>query len=501
MMLADMTLQHPSLLLAALTLTAACGDSGGQEETGESGGESTAAAPSTGDETPTTEAPESTGPAGTTADDTTGGTTSDDTTGGGVMDFPHGGCGLADYDLLGTADMGEVLEFQKHGDLPSATIDTLLEAQGFGSFVPVEFGASIYKIRYRTQDRGQAVEATGFVAFPMGDAAVERPTVLWAHGTTGFTDMCAPTATQDGFGIPAVLAGLGFVTVAPDYLGMNGWGEPAGFIHPYIVPEPTAIASLDSLRAVFRFAADTGETPPSTPGADVVLFGASEGGFATLWADRIAPYYAPEFKIVANVASVPPTDAIGLTKHGATVFGPTTGALAAAIVGGHAWHQVSEPLDTVLADDIAVSLPMLMQSECGADFPDDVTMTNQVYQQSFIDAISAEDWDALGVFGCVLQRATLRLSDIPLAVQTPTLVVQGETDDLVYTPVVRDDLPLLCDAGYVLEHFECAGLGHSDAAVASLPYVVDWARARLAGEPLDEPCVIHEPVDCSALNP
>jgi len=198
---------------------------------------------------------------------------------------------------------------------------------------------------------------------------------------------------------------------------------------------------------------------------------------------------------------VPPTDAIGLTQHGATVFGPTTGALAAAIVGGHSWHQFSEPLSDVLADDVATSLPELMLSDCGAGFPDNVSETNQVYQQSFIDAIQEEDWDALGVFGCVLKQATLRLSEIPLVNATPTLVAQGSADDLVFTPVIRDDLPRLCDAGYVIEHFECAGLGHTDAAIASLPFVVGWVFDRLDGLPLVEPCVIHDAVDCSMLNP
>lgn len=494
-----MTLNYPSLLLAALSLSvAACGNGVKPDDTGD---DSTGAgSTSTGEDAPTT-GDATTGAPGTTGDDTTGDDTTGDDTTGGVTDFPHGGCGLPAYDLLATADMGEVLDFEKFVDLPAVTIDSLLVEQGFGAFVPVEFGASIYKIRYRTQDRGAAIEATGFVAFPIGDAVEERPSVLWAHGTTGFTDMCAPTMMQEGFGIPAVLAGLGFVTVAPDYLGMNGWGDPAPFVHPYIVPEPTAIASLDSLRALFRFAADTGVEPASTPGADILLFGASEGGFATLWADRIAPFYAPEFKIVANVASVPPTDAIGLTQHGTTVFGPTTGALAAAIVGGHAWHQVSDPLSEVLTDEIAAQLPMLMATTCDASFPDSITQTDQVYQQAFIDAIGAEDWDALGTVGCVLKQATLRLSDIPLAVQTPTLVVLGEADDLVFTPVVRDDLPRLCDLGYAIEHFECAGLGHTAAAVQSLPFVIAWAKARLAGEPLAGACVIHEPVDCSMLNP
>jgi hypothetical protein len=500
-----MDLPRKPLLLAALTFSAACGNGVGPADAGDdastTGGTTTPDDPTTGETTPPgTTSDESTGPDDTTAAESTG-TTSDDTTTGGESAFPVGGCGLPEYELLDTADMGEVLDSEKMFDLDKDTIDGLLEAQGFSAFVPVPFGASLYKIRYRTQDRGAALEATGFAAFPIGDAPEERSTVVWAHGTTGFTDMCAPTAMDEGFAPLVILAGLGFVTVAPDYLGMNGWGAPSGFVHPYIVPEPTAIATLDSLRALYRFVDDTGEAVPSTPGPDILLFGASEGGFATLWADRIAPFYAPELNIVANVAMVPPTDAIGLTKHATTVFGPTTGALAAAIVGGHAWHQVAEPLSDVLSDAIAEQLPELMATTCDAGFPPDITTTNQVYQQAFIDKLAADDWDALGVFGCVLQRATLRLSEIPLMVKTPTLVVLGEADDLVYTPAIREDLPRLCDLGYELEHFECAGLGHSEAALASLPYVVEWAKARLAGEAIAEPCEIHAAVDCSLLNP
>ena len=35
------------------------------------------------------------------------------------------------------------------------------------------------------------------------------------------------------------------------------------------------------------------------------------------------------------------------------------GALAAAIVGGHAWHQVTESLTEVLTDEVAAMLPEL----------------------------------------------------------------------------------------------------------------------------------------------
>lgn len=493
------------LCLTVLTSTAACGDDG-SGETSDDGSSSGGATVTDAD----TDATETATPTTSEGDPSTGddGSTTDDGTTGEPLDnpFPAGGCGLPEYPILPATDMGEVLDhaFVIHFD--ADVIDGLLEGQGFGALAPVAFGADVYKIRYRTQDRGEAVEATGFVSYPTsdGDDVGERPVVVWAHGTSGFTDKCGPTAAADGYVVPALLAALGFVTVAPDYLGMNGWGAPSGFIHPYIVPEPTAIATLDSLRAVVRFAGDTGEAIPATPGKDIILFGASEGGFATLWADRYAPLYAPEFKILANVASVPPTDAFGLTKHGATVFGPTTGALAAAIVGGHDWYRLPNPLSEVLADgepNVSELLPELMANDCGADVPDGITMTNQVYQQSFIDAIEADDLDALGQVGCILKKASLGASELPFTVFTPTLIVQGENDDLVYTPVVRDDLPKLCDQGYVLEHYECAGAGHTDAATSSIPFVIDWANARIAGKPLADPCVIHEPVDCQPPMP
>ena len=488
-----MTRRHLSLSLCVFTFTAACGDDKGGDTddggTASTGVDSAASEPTTGEE-----------PTGGTAGESTAGESTAGETG---EDGNFGGCGLPPYAMLDAADMGEVLDHEMVVEFDAETINGLLESQGFGMLVPVEHGARVYKIRYITQDRGEAVEATAFVSFPMLAAPEERPVIMYAHGTTGFSDKCAPTADPMGFAVPMILAALGYVAVAPDYIGMNGWGDPAASLHPYIVPEPTAIASLDSLRALSRFAADSGEAVPATPGGDIVLFGISEGGFATLWADRYAPFYAPEFKISANVASVPPTDAFALTAHGTTVFGPTTGALAAAVVGGHMWHRLETPLSEVLSDDpafdVSVELPKMMAETCDIAIPDTITKTNQVYQQAFIDALAADDVDALGEVGCILERATLRTSKIPLEVATPTLVVLGEADDLVYTPVVRVDLPKLCDAGYVIDHFECAGAGHVEAATDSIPFVLNWVEARLEGAAISEPCVIHEAVDCSML--
>lgn len=489
-----MVYRNVTPLVLACALATACGDdlnttdssTGTDTPTG-----STTQEASTTDVTPTT--------SGTT-DPTT--SDSDSTSGTTGEEFPVGGCGTPPYEWLPSDGMGEIIDFEQVIELDAPTITDLLDQAGFSALGAADFGARVYKIRYVTQDRGEKHETTGFVSFPLTPEQEERPVVVWAHGTSGFSDACAPTRDPQGFQVPLILAAKGFVSVAPDYIGMNGWGPASNRLHPYIVPEPTAIATLDSIRALYQMAADNLDLP-SVPGDDVVLFGASEGGFATLWADRYAPHYAPELNIIANVAAVPPTDTVGLTEHGATVFGPTTGALAAALVGGWDWsgrrHDLAEVLSSGPPMDVATELPMMMETKCNLSLPAELTATDQVYTQSFIDAVVARDWEALGDWGCFLRQSSLGDSEVPLLKATPTLIQLGEADDLVYTPVVRDDLPRLCEQGYQLQHIECAAAGHSESVLQAVPFIVKWVNSRIAGEPLADVCEIQKPTDCSQL--
>lgn len=62
------------------------------------------------------------------------------------------------------------------------------------------------------------------------------------------------------------LASSGYVVVAPNYISLRAFGDPTGFLHPYLVGQPTAIASLDAVRAAAKHATKQEGVPPRRAG-------------------------------------------------------------------------------------------------------------------------------------------------------------------------------------------------------------------------------------------
>ena len=439
-----------------------------------------------------------------------GDTAADDTSGGApyeVPDLPAGGCGGPGWDWAPLAGMGAIVSAEEDDalHLSAGAVRTLVETLlGGPSPMEIPHGARVWRVRYVTQDRGAAIEATMLAALPDVEEPASFPAVMFGHGTTGFTDACAPSAQGlEGAAVPVLFAALGFAVAAPDYLGMAGFGEPSGFLHPYLVPEATAVASLDAVRALAALAAEEG-TGASPDLGRLVPWGGSEGGFAALWTDRYAGGYAPETSVAATVALVPPVDLSDLAGWGLTVPGETSLALAAALVTQHPWYGAAGSLSDVLTDEapryLASSLPDELAASC-SDFPsaDGVSTLEEVYRPEVLAAVGSGTWDAVQPWACYLGMGDLDATAIPRAADAPVLVVLSELDTLVVSDVVRAGLPALCDQGYDLEHLECAGASHTEGAVQSIPYQVEWVRARLAGEPLADPCAITEPVDCTAF--
>ena len=116
-----------------------------------------------------------------------------------------------------------------------------------------------------------------------------------------------------------------------------------------------------------------------------------------------------------------------------------------------------------------------------------------------MSAVQAADWDAIEPWSCYLRENSPATTSIPRVSDIPLLVVFGEDDTLIHTPTQAADFDTLCSQGYRLEYLECAGAGHADAALSSLPEQLAWVDERLAGTPMDaaRQCVRTPPVQCS----
>lgn len=138
----------------------------------------------------------------------------------------------------------------------------------------IQNGVERYKITYTTPDVfGQLDTASGLIILPVREETTIYPLLVYQHGTVnGPQDV--PSNLQGGYQLAEVFGGLGYVSLAPDYLGA---GEARGF-HPYVHRASEASAAVDMIRAVRSYA----------PEMDLLLndqlfvTGYSQGGHASM---------------------------------------------------------------------------------------------------------------------------------------------------------------------------------------------------------------------------
>jgi hypothetical protein len=421
-------------------------------------------------------------------------------------------CGLS-YTPLSVADtalLGTVVSWEEDSQymLTAETLDAVLATVGYSSFSPLPYGSRLYRVRYRTQDKGVIHQATTLVGVPQpAEGGVGTyPSVLWLHGTTGFSDPCAPSRTLEGAAGAVVMAALGFVGVAPDYLGMSGDDVPSDMPHPYLEGQTTAFTSLDAVRAAHALL-KSGEITdePGRPDDQVIPWGGSQGGHAALWVDRVAGTYAPEFRVPATVAVIPPADLAGQAEVAFQAVCPGLSNFAAFMTSAQRWYGAPASMAGVLTDTdprhYASQLPITMDTLCGdGDMFDGVTAVDQIFEASFLaQTTAAGGISHLEPWGCYMRENSLPTTSTPRVGKGPVLFVLSEKDELVNRLVERQSFQTLCGQGYAMQFLECAGARHAQGGLWSLAEQKDWLLDRLAGKPMDtaKTCVLSDPVVCS----
>lgn len=138
------------------------------------------------------------------------------------------------------------------------------------------------------------------------------PVVVWAHGTVGVAEQCAPSLNERTARDKQYLntwLSLGYAIVAPDYAGLGSEG-----VHHYLNARGEAWSILDGVRAALR------QFPLKN---DLILVGQSQGAHAAFSSAGFQPQYAPELNIRATVLTGTPYFATGTTA--ADILPPVQG--------------------------------------------------------------------------------------------------------------------------------------------------------------------------------
>jgi len=162
--------------------------------------------------------------------------------------------------------------------LRSVTSEELTDEIGVTG-VAFPYGADYYKVNYTTPNvKGEDHTASGLVIVPTSDVDLTFPLACYQHGTVG-TREDVPSRISGESSLAASLAGFGYVTVAPDYIGL---GDSPG-LHPYVHAETEASAGVDLLLAAREMQAEISNLRIND---QVFLTGYSQGGHAALALQR-----------------------------------------------------------------------------------------------------------------------------------------------------------------------------------------------------------------------
>jgi dienelactone hydrolase len=178
------------------------------------------------------------------------------------------------------AGRGELKASSPLGSIaPAAIADALaLDKTQVQGVVP-RYAVASWRLEYTTLDAdGHEVRASGLISVPQKPAGSTSPVLSYQHGTI-FHDAEAPSNHAAPNEVAVVLASLGYVVVAPDYVG---FGVSRGTPHPYLLAAPTAAAVNDFLTAATYWRAANGVQD----NGQLFLTGYSEGGYATMAAHR-----------------------------------------------------------------------------------------------------------------------------------------------------------------------------------------------------------------------
>ncbi len=350
-------------------------------------------------------------------------------------------------------------------NLAASKPGALLRSEAFKGYT-LPKGASAVRILYHSQDaNGHDVATSAVVLIPAGQPpATGWPVIAWAHGTSGVSRLCAPSAMKDLYYgeeglLPMVRAG--FAVVATDYHGLGTEGP-----HQYVNKIAQARDVIYSIPAAHA----------AVPNLDRrwVVDGHSQGGLAA-WsvAEMQHDLKDPDYLGAVSVAGV----ARGIEFFGHLAATPGVGFYLAFMAAGvHASYPDFQPRELV-SDEVLAHYEDVTTKGC-------YFRAYATYAKLPGDKLLRKGWEHSTRVKDFFD--SLALARKPIG--GPMLVLAGEADQTVPIDGVRDAVKKMCAMKQPVSFKSYPGLDHDPVMYQSTPYQLDWIRARFAGKPAASSC-------------
>jgi len=327
-----------------------------------------------------------------------------------------------------------------------------------------------WRILYATTvDDNMPATAVATVFAPTDSSTGPRPVIAWEHATTGLLQKCMPSllsAASKGILEYNRIVMAGWVVVATDY----SFAEKGG-PHPYLIGEGEARAALDSVRAARQIS-------ELTLDRRMVVWGYSQGGHAALWTGIVGPRYAPELEIRGVAAIAPATNIekiLDMNVEADKWFGPYLAQSYSRFYPDITFEQAVRPeaLDAArqivnLCDFLPRELERIKELAATFEGPALATRSNKALQ------------------------ARLEQNTPDGLIQTPVLIAQGLSDNVVQPSATDAYVEERCAAGQQIEYWTFAGRDHLTIIQPGTPLedqLIRWTMARFANEPQATGCV------------
>lgn len=198
------------------------------------------------------------------------------------------------------SERGDIVRCAFDYALPLPTVQSQVASKGLTTTMTTS--VNVYRVAFRTtRGDGSAGVSTARVYLPETPAALPLPVLVAGHPTEGIADSTAPSmspTSNEDLALP--WAGLGGAIIVPDYAGLGNEG-----VQGYLDNHDQAHSILDGARALRKFLSQ------GALSKQVGIIGYSQGGGAALSAQALASTYgdgdvafvvafAPEWPTRAN---------------------------------------------------------------------------------------------------------------------------------------------------------------------------------------------------------